>query len=179
VPVRRARARGGPGPDAIGFEHPEHEGLAWQLGVELDRRANIRTRQTYRTSVAGVYACGDARIGQSLIVTAIAEGRKCARIVNKDLGGSPTDADREMLAIGAWSGEADRTLRHDAEAAGTVRPGEEFFSGRGPAGRFIRSQPASSAAKAMGSARRTGFFMNSLPRPAMGSIIRLIGRRQK
>ena len=33
------------------------------------------------------------------------------------------DADREMLAVGAWSGEADRTLRHEAEAAGTVRPG--------------------------------------------------------
>ncbi len=140
MPVRRARARGGPGSDAIGFEHPEHEGLAQQLGVELDRRANIRTRQTYRTSVAGVYACGDARIGQSLIVTAIAEGRMCARIVNKDLGGSPTDADREMLAIGAWSGEADRTLRHDAEAAGTVRPGEEFFSGRGPAGAWLALQ---------------------------------------
>jgi len=140
VPVRRARARGGPGPDAIGFEHPEHEGLAQQLGLELDRRGNIRTRQTYRTSVAGVYACGDARIGQLLIVTAIAEGRKCARIVNKDLGGSPTDADREMLAIGAWSGEADRTLRHDAEAAGTVRPGEEFFSGLGPAGAWLALQ---------------------------------------
>ena len=70
-----------------------------------------------------MYACGDARIGQSLIVTAIAEGRKCARIVNRDLGGSPMDADREMLAIGAWSGEADRTLRHEAEAAGTVRAG--------------------------------------------------------
>ncbi len=81
-----------------------------------------------------MYACGDARIGQSLIVTAIAEGRKCARIVNKDLGGSPMDADREKLAIGAWSGEADRTLRHEAEAAGTVRPGEEFFSGPGRAG---------------------------------------------
>ena len=78
-----------------------------------------------------MYACGDARIGQSLIVTAIAEGRKCARIVNKDLGGTPMDADREMLAVGAWSGEADRTLRHEAETAGTVRPGEEFFSGPG------------------------------------------------
>ena len=87
--------------------------------------------QTYRSSAKGVYACGDARIGQSLIVTAIAEGRKCARVVNKDLGGSPMDADREMLALGAWSGEADRTLRHEAEAAGTVRPGEEFFTGPG------------------------------------------------
>ena len=50
---------------AIGFEHPEHEGLAQQLGLELDRRGNIRTRQTYRTSVAGVYACGDARASDS------------------------------------------------------------------------------------------------------------------
>jgi glutamate synthase (NADPH) small chain len=116
---------------AIGFEHPEHGGLVDELDLRLDRRGNIRTKQTYRTSVKRVYACGDARIGQSLVVTAIAEGRKCARIVNKDLGGSPMDADREMLAVGAWSGEADRTLRHEAEAAGTVRPGEEFFSGPG------------------------------------------------
>jgi hypothetical protein len=41
------------------------------------------------------------------------------------------DADREMLSVGAWSGESDRTLRHEAEAAGNVRPGEEFFSGPG------------------------------------------------
>src|ERR1019366_2028807 len=113
---------------AIGFQHPEHEGLVEQLDLELDRRGNIRTRQTYRTSSKGVYACGDARLGQSLIVTAIAEGRKCARIVNKDLGGSPMDADREQLALGVWSGDPDRTLRHEAEAAGTLRP-EEFFTG--------------------------------------------------
>jgi glutamate synthase (NADPH) small chain len=116
---------------AIGFEHLEHIGLVEELDLGLDHRGNIRTEQTYRTSSKNVYACGDARIGQSLVVTAIAEGRKCARIVNKDLGGSPMDADREMLAVGAWSGEADRTLRHEAEAAGTVRPGEEFFSGPG------------------------------------------------
>jgi glutamate synthase (NADPH/NADH) small chain len=116
---------------AIGFGHPEHEGLVEELDLALDRQGNIRTEQTYRTSAHGVFACGDARIGQSLIVTAIAEGRKCARIVNKDLGGSPMDADREMLALGAWSGEADRTLRHEAEAAGTLRPGEEFFTGPG------------------------------------------------
>jgi glutamate synthase (NADPH/NADH) small chain len=114
---------------AIGFQHPEHDGLVEQLGVEVDHRGNIRTLQTYRTSVGRVYACGDARVGQSLVVTAIAEGRKCARIVNTDLGGSPMDADRERLAVGAWSGEPDRTLRHEAEAAGTVRPGEEFFTG--------------------------------------------------
>jgi glutamate synthase (NADPH/NADH) small chain len=116
---------------AIGFEHPEHDGIVSELALEIDHRGNIRTQQTYRTSTEHVYACGDARLGQSLIVTAIAEGRKCARIVNKDLGGSAMDADREKLAIGAWSGEPDRTLRHEAEAAGTVRPGEEFFSGPG------------------------------------------------
>jgi len=120
---------------AIGFSHPEHEGLLAQLGLKLDKRGNIETKQTYRTSASRVYACGDARIGQSLIVTAIAEGRKCARVVNQDLGGSPMDADREMLAVGAWSGEVDRTLRHEAEAAGNVRPGDEFFTGPGAQGR--------------------------------------------
>ncbi len=114
---------------AIGFEHPEHDGLVADLELGLDNRGNIRTNMTYRTSASGVFACGDARIGQSLVVTAIAEGRKCARVVNKALGGTPMDQDRELLAIGAWSGEADRTLRHEAEAAGTVRPDEEFFSG--------------------------------------------------
>jgi glutamate synthase (NADPH) small chain len=116
---------------AIGFRGPEREGLLEQVEVNFDRGGNVQTRQTYRTSKAGVYACGDARIGQSLVVTAISEGRKCARIVNRDLGGSPMDADREMLAVGAWNGFPDRTLRHEAEAAGTVRPGEEFFSGPG------------------------------------------------
>jgi hypothetical protein len=41
------------------------------------------------------------------------------------------DQDRELLSIGAWSGEPDSTLRHEAEAAGTVRPGEQFFTGPG------------------------------------------------
>ena len=114
---------------AIGFTGPERDGVVSQLAVDLDRRGNLSTNQTYRTSVGHVYACGDARIGQSLVVTAIAEGRKCARVINADLGGSPMDADRERLAVGAWSGEADQTLRHEAEAAGSVRPGDQFFSG--------------------------------------------------
>jgi hypothetical protein len=41
------------------------------------------------------------------------------------------DQDRELLALGAWSGEKDSTLRHEAEAAGSLRPDEEFFSGPG------------------------------------------------
>ena len=64
-------------------------------------------------------------------MTAIAEGRKCARIVNRDLGGTPMDADREKLAIGAWDGEVDHTLRHEADVAGNVRLGDDFFSGPG------------------------------------------------
>ena len=112
---------------AIGFEHPEHDGLVSSLGLDLDRAAtSAPNRPTGRPS-SRVYACGDARIGQSLIVTAIAEGRKCARVVNADLGGSPMDEDRELLAVGAWSGESDRTLRHEAEAAGTVRPGRSVL----------------------------------------------------
>jgi glutamate synthase (NADPH) small chain len=114
---------------AIGFTGPEPDGVVADFGVELDRLGNLATQQTYRTSVGRVYACGDARIGQSLVVSAIAEGRKCARVVNADLGGSPMDADRERLAVGAWSGETDQTLRHQAEAAGSLRPGDQFFSG--------------------------------------------------
>jgi len=114
---------------AIGFTGPEPDGVVADLAVDLDRRGNVATQQTYRTSVGRVYACGDARIGQSLVVSAIAEGRKCARVVNADLGGSPMDADRERLAVGAWSGETDQTLRHQAEAAGSLRPGDQFFSG--------------------------------------------------
>jgi glutamate synthase (NADPH/NADH) small chain len=120
---------------AIGFEGPERAGPIDELAVALDDRGNIRTEQTYRTSAPNVFACGDARIGQSLVVTAISEGRKCARVVNRALGGTPMDQDRELLAIGAWSGESDHTLRHEAEAAGTVRPGEQFFSGPGTRGR--------------------------------------------
>jgi glutamate synthase (NADPH/NADH) small chain len=116
---------------AIGFEHPEHTGLVADLALDLDERGNISTKRTYKTSQQHVFACGDARIGQSLVVTAIDEGRKCARVVNKALGGTPMDQDRELLSIGAWSGEHDGTLRHEAEAAGTVRPGEQFFTGPG------------------------------------------------
>ena len=73
---------------AIGFSHPEHEGAVDQLGVDLDTRGNVKAG-AYRTSTPGVFAAGDARIGQSLIVTAIAEGRKCARVVDAWLAGRP------------------------------------------------------------------------------------------
>jgi glutamate synthase (NADPH/NADH) small chain len=73
---------------AIGFTHPEHEGVVDKLEVELDKRGNIRAG-AYATSRENVFAAGDARTGQSLIVSAIAEGRRCARVVSAHLGDEP------------------------------------------------------------------------------------------
>jgi len=70
---------------AIGFSNPQHDGLVEKLGLELDRRGNVRA-PTFACARPGVYAAGDARIGQSLIVNAIAEGRRCARVANAQLG---------------------------------------------------------------------------------------------
>jgi glutamate synthase (NADPH/NADH) small chain len=71
---------------AMGFVHPQHEGLVEDLGVDRDRRGNIKAG-TYESSVEGVFAAGDARRGQSLIVWAINEGRQCARMVDRYLEG--------------------------------------------------------------------------------------------
>jgi glutamate synthase (NADPH/NADH) small chain len=69
---------------AMGFLHPEQE-LLDQLGVEKDPHGNVKTAKPYASSVDGVFAAGDARRGQSLIVWAINEGRQCARIVDRYL----------------------------------------------------------------------------------------------
>jgi len=71
---------------AMGFLHPEQE-LLDALGVEKDPRGNVKAVKPYATSVAGVFAAGDARRGQSLIVWAINEGRQCARMVERYLAG--------------------------------------------------------------------------------------------
>ncbi len=75
---------------AMGFLGPEKEGLLEQLEVELDERGNVKRDKAYQTSVDGVFACGDAGRGQSLIVWAIAEGRSCANGVDAFLTGSST-----------------------------------------------------------------------------------------
>ncbi|TZF83997.1 glutamate synthase subunit beta [Pedobacter sp. BS3] len=77
---------------AMGFLHPQHEGLLEQLGVELDERGNVKAREgIYQTSVNKVFAAGDMRRGQSLVVWAISEGREAARKVDEFLNGGHSE----------------------------------------------------------------------------------------
>jgi glutamate synthase (NADPH) small chain len=74
---------------AMGFVHPVHAGLLDELGVERDGRGQIKANEKeYRTSVDKVFAAGDGRRGQSLVVWAIREGRQAARSVDEYLMGS-------------------------------------------------------------------------------------------
>jgi glutamate synthase (NADPH/NADH) small chain len=72
---------------ALGFVNPQQEGLLNALGVEYDARGNVRTDSGYHTSVPGVFAAGDMRRGQSLIVWAISEGREAAKEIDEYLMG--------------------------------------------------------------------------------------------
>jgi glutamate synthase (NADPH/NADH) small chain len=104
---------------AMGFLHPEHEGVVDQLGVEKDQRGNVKAG-AYATSVPGVFAAGDARRGQSLIVWAINEGRQCARVADRYLEGlGAVDPDEEALEAGALGPEAGPPLhaRYGVQAA--------------------------------------------------------------
>jgi len=75
---------------ALGFTGPDASPLKEQLGVALDARGNVAVDRSYATNVGGVYACGDAKRGASLIVWAIAEGRETARNVDAYLRGAPS-----------------------------------------------------------------------------------------
>ena len=70
---------------AMGFTGPVRNGLIEQLGVNLDSRGNIATDASHMSSVPGVFAAGDMRRGQSLVVWAIAEGRKAAEGIDRYL----------------------------------------------------------------------------------------------
>jgi glutamate synthase (NADPH/NADH) small chain len=73
---------------AMGFLHPQKQGLLEKLGVELDERGNVKaTEGLYQTNIAKVFAAGDMRRGQSLVVWAISEGRETARKVDEYLMG--------------------------------------------------------------------------------------------
>ena len=74
---------------AMGFVHPTKAGMLEDLGVALDARGNVEADTLdYQTSIEGVFAAGDMRRGQSLVVWAIREGRQCARAVDQALMGS-------------------------------------------------------------------------------------------
>src|SRR6185436_3940409 len=72
---------------AMGFTGPVKGGMIEQLGVDLDGRGNVLADANYMSSVPGVFAAGDMRRGQSLVVWAIAEGRKAAEGVDRFLAG--------------------------------------------------------------------------------------------
>jgi glutamate synthase (NADPH) small chain len=73
---------------AMGYMHPVHRGMLDALGVAYDARGNVNAdTDTYRTSASKVFAAGDTRRGQSLVVWAIREGRQCARAVDEFLMG--------------------------------------------------------------------------------------------
>ncbi len=73
---------------AMGFLFPQHTGMIENLFVELDERKNVKAKEgVYRTNVSKVFACGDMRRGQSLVVWAISEGREAARKVDEFLMG--------------------------------------------------------------------------------------------
>jgi len=73
---------------ALGFLHPEKNGMLDDLGVELDGRGNVSTNTDRMTNVPGVFAAGDMHRGQSLVVWALAEGRQAAHGVDKFLMGA-------------------------------------------------------------------------------------------
>jgi glutamate synthase (NADPH/NADH) small chain len=72
---------------AMGFLGPVKSGMLDALGVKLDARGNVECDANHMTSVPGVFAAGDMRRGQSLVVWAIAEGRKAARGIDQYLMG--------------------------------------------------------------------------------------------
>lgn len=83
---------------AMGFVHPQHEGLLQQLGVELDGRGNVKaTEGEYKTSANKYFVAGDMRRGQSLVVWAISEGRECARKVDEFLMGKSELESKEAV----------------------------------------------------------------------------------
>jgi glutamate synthase (NADPH/NADH) small chain len=67
---------------AMGFVHPVHEGLLTELGIQLSGRQNVEVDQEMSTNIDKVFATGDAVNGASLVVTAIASGRKAARRID-------------------------------------------------------------------------------------------------
>ena len=85
---------------AMGFLHPQHEGLLNQLGLEYDPRGNVKAQEgSYQTSADKIFVAGDMRRGQSLVVWAISEGRECARKVDEFLMGVSELETKDALPV--------------------------------------------------------------------------------
>ena len=87
---------------AMGFVHPQHKGLLKELDIELDDRGNVKAAEkNYQTSIPKIFAAGDMRRGQSLVVWAISEGRECARKVDEYLIGTSLleRKDQSLIAL--------------------------------------------------------------------------------
>ena len=89
---------------AMGFVHPQHDGLIDQLGLELDDRGNVKaTEKEYQTNIQKIFTAGDMRRGQSLVVWAISEGREAARKIDEFLGATVSvleSKDQNILLAG-------------------------------------------------------------------------------
>ena len=87
---------------AMGFVHPQREGLLTQLDVGLDERGNVKAdEQSFQTNIQKIFTAGDMRRGQSLVVWAISEGRECARKVDEYLmGGSVLESKDKSYLLG-------------------------------------------------------------------------------
>lgn len=79
---------------AMGFLHTQHKGLVSDLELELDLRGNVAATENFKTNIPRVFAAGDMRRGQSLVVWAIAEGRRCAGAVHAELSTMPPVSSR-------------------------------------------------------------------------------------
>jgi len=85
---------------AMGFVHPQHTGMIEQAGIELDERKNVKAKEgAYRTNISKVFACGDMRRGQSLVVWAISEGRETARKVDEFLMGHSLLETKDAVSV--------------------------------------------------------------------------------
>ena len=70
---------------AMGFVHPVHEGLLTELGIQYDKRNNIKVSSGYQTNTTKIFAAGDAVSGASLVVRAIKSGRRAAEEIDRFL----------------------------------------------------------------------------------------------
>src|SRR5439155_633811 len=156
---------------ALGFLGPETDTIVSQLSCELTERGNLKAGPDYQTTVPGVFACGDARRGQSLVVWAIWEGREAARGVDAYLIGEPREpSPRAPVPSGRRAGRASSTRDHAACDAANMREqcrqGDARLRPTQPRGRPARERaPLSGSAPRPTPSRDPGGRRSASPRP--------------